>query len=64
MRDKTNSSLSGPVDPAFQDDEVTQPISLALIARLAAKDPTVQLKVGVLEWGSDLQIGENEEKPE
>jgi len=33
------------------------------IARLAAKDPSVQLKVGVLEWNSDLQIGDEEKKP-
>lgn len=62
MRDKVNPPVSNPVDSAIGDDEATRPVSLALIARLAAKDPTVQLKVGVLEWSSDLQIGDEEKK--
>jgi hypothetical protein len=30
-------------------DEATRPVSLQLIARLAAQDPTVQLKIGVID---------------
>jgi len=59
-----NSPALSPLDPATsEDDEVTRPVSLELIARLAAKDPSVQLKVGVLEWNSDLQIGDDDKKP-
>ena len=62
MRDKAQTTVTDPVDSEIGDDEVTRPVSLALIARLAAQDPTVQLKIGVLEWSSDLQIGEEEKK--
>jgi hypothetical protein len=59
-----NSPAIEPLDPVMsEDDEVTRPVSLELIARLAAKDPSVQLKVGVLEWNSDLQIGDDDKKP-
>jgi hypothetical protein len=57
------SPVSDPLDPVMsEDDEATQPVSLELIARLAAKDPSVQLRVGVLERSSDLQIGDEEKK--
>jgi len=61
---KAKNSPVSDVDPVTsEDDETTRPVSLELIARLAAKDPSVQLKVGVLEWNSDLQIGDDEKKP-
>jgi hypothetical protein len=61
---KAKNSPVNELDPVTsEDDEVTRPVSLELIARLAAKDPSVQLKVGVLEWNSDLQIGDEEKKP-
>ncbi len=61
---KAKNSPVSELDPAMsEDDEVTRPVSLELIARLAANDPSVQLKVGVLEWNSDLQIGDEEKKP-
>jgi hypothetical protein len=63
MNHKAKPPAGAPVDPAFGDDDVTRPVSLALIARLAAKDPSVQLKIGVLEWSSDLQIGDEEKTP-
>jgi hypothetical protein len=59
-----NSPVSEPLEPVTaEDDETTRPVSLELIARLATQDPSVQLKVGVLEWKSDPQIGEEEKKP-
>jgi hypothetical protein len=62
-----NSPVIEPLEPldsaTSEDDEVTRPVSLELIARLAAKDPSVQLKVGVLEWNLDLQIGDEDKKP-
>ncbi len=43
-------SGSAPIDPSAEfDDEITRPIPLQLIARLAAQDPTVSLKIGVVE---------------
>ncbi len=61
---KAKNSPVSELDPVTsEDDEVTLPVSLELIARLAAKDPSVQLKVGVPEWNSDLQIGDEEKKP-
>jgi hypothetical protein len=61
---KAKNSPVSELDPVTsEDDEVTRPVSLELIARLAAKDPSVQLKVGVLEWNSDLQIGDDDKKP-
>ena len=35
--------------PVPDDEEPTRPIPLELIARLAAQDPTVQLKIGVIQ---------------
>jgi hypothetical protein len=58
-----NSPVSEPDPVTAEDDETTRPVSLELIARLAANDPSVQLKVGVLEWNSDLQIGDDDKKP-
>ena len=61
---KAKNSPVSEVDPVTaEDDETTRPVSLELIARLAANDPSVQLKVGVLEWNSDLQIGDDNKKP-
>ncbi len=62
MHDKANSPAERLDNLAPDDDEVTRPVSLELIARLAAQDPTVQLKVGVPEWTSDLQVGDVEKK--
>jgi hypothetical protein len=43
-------SVPVPIEPpAAFDEETTRPIPLQLIARLAANDPTVQLKIGVVE---------------
>jgi hypothetical protein len=61
---KAKNSPVSEVDPVTaEDDETTRPVSLELIARFAAKDPSVQLKVGVLQWNSDLQIGDDDKKP-
>ncbi len=63
MHPKAGLSPDDPIDPnTSEDEEKTRPVSLQLIARLAANDPTVQLKIGVLEWGSDIQIGDEEGK--
>ncbi len=59
------SPKSGPVliDPsAAFDDETTRPIPLQLIARLAAQDPTVQLKIGLVETG-EPEPAETEVRP-
>ena len=64
MRNKADPLLAdpNPLDPTCADDEVTRPVPLELIARLAAQDPTVQLKIGVLDIMAKLQIGDEEIK--
>jgi len=61
------SSKSGPVptEPSVPfDDEATRPVPLQLIARLAAQDPTVQLKIGVVEAVLPGAPDDNQEEPD
>jgi len=61
------SSKSGPVPTESSvpfDDETTRPVPLQLIARLAAQDPTVQLKIGVLETVLHESPDDTQEEPD
>jgi hypothetical protein len=61
------SSKSGPVptEPTVPfDEETTRPVPLQLIARLAAQDPTVQLKIGVLEAVVPGSPDDTQEEPD
>ena len=66
---KKASSLPLDRDPpdltAPFDDETTRPVSLQLIARLAAQDPTVQLRIGVMDLpaGDEGPFQAEEDKP-
>jgi hypothetical protein len=48
--------------PIPDDDEPTRPVPLQLIARLAAQDPTVQLKIGVTQTTENNPPTAEEEK--
>jgi len=57
-------SGSVPIDPSIPfDDETTRPIPLQLIARLAAQDPTVQLKIGLVETPQQETAPDPAEEP-
>jgi hypothetical protein len=65
MRNKADPLLAdpNPLDSTCSDDlEATRPVPLELIARLAAQDPTIQLKIGVIDIMAKLQIGDEEIK--